>query len=144
MYVETAEIFTQCRTDQSNTHGRTQEHTSTDSYKHKEFIPSRSFSGVSAVYQSLNGPVPLTVMAATWKLYWLPFSRPEETQETGCYYWLCDWNRYNVDIICILYEDSFVFCFLIIKVSYLKLPPTSIDWWFIKYDKRAFQWIKMW
>lgn len=40
------------------------------------FLPSRSFSGVSAVYQSLTGPVPLAVMAATWKLYWLPFSRP--------------------------------------------------------------------
>lgn len=44
------------------------------------FIPSKSFSGVSAVDQSLNGPVPLAVMAATWKLYWLPFSRPVGTQ----------------------------------------------------------------
>lgn len=39
-------------------------------------LPSRSFSGVSAVYQSEGGPVPFTVMAATWKLYWLPFSSP--------------------------------------------------------------------
>lgn len=79
-------------------HTGTHTHTHLQTVTNTEFIPSRSFSGVSAVHQSLNGPVPLTVMAATWKLYWLPFSRPEETQETGCYYWLCDWNRY-VEII---------------------------------------------
>lgn len=42
-------------------------------------VPSKSFSGVSAANQSLNGPVPFAVMAATWKLYWLPFSRPAGT-----------------------------------------------------------------
>jgi len=44
--------------------------------KEEMHLPSRSFSGVSAVYQSEGGPVPFTVMAATWKLYWLPFSSP--------------------------------------------------------------------
>lgn len=42
----------------------------------EKVLPSRSFSGVSAVYQLEGGPVPLTVMADTWKLYWLPFSSP--------------------------------------------------------------------
>lgn len=47
-------------------------------------LPSRSFSGVSAVYQSEGGPVPFTVMAATWKLYWLPFSSPgKQTNKTS-------------------------------------------------------------
>lgn len=51
-------------------------------------LPSRSFSGVSAVYQSEGGPVPFTVMAATWKLYWLPFSSPgKETNKQN------KWNR---------------------------------------------------
>lgn len=56
------------------THTCTQKHTHT--LYHSLFLPSRSFSGVSAVYQSLAGPVPFAVIAATWKLYWLPFSRP--------------------------------------------------------------------
>ena len=48
---------------------------------HVRFLsPSRSFSGVSPVNHSLAVPVPLVVMAATWKLYWLPFSRPEATR----------------------------------------------------------------
>ena len=52
--------------------------------------PSRSFSGVSAVYQLDGGPVPLTVMADTWKLYWLPFSSPvkEFSTEENENYWI--------------------------------------------------------
>lgn len=40
-------------------------------------LPSRSLSKVSADSQSVAGPVPLTVRAATRKLYSVPRSRPE-------------------------------------------------------------------
>lgn len=39
-------------------------------------LPSRSLSNVSADTQSVAGPVPLTVKAATRKLYSVPRSRP--------------------------------------------------------------------
>lgn len=39
-------------------------------------LPSRSLSKVSADTQSVAGPVPLTVSAATRKLYSVPRSRP--------------------------------------------------------------------
>lgn len=41
------------------------------------FLPSKSLSKVSADSQSVAGPVPLTVRAATRKLYSVPRSRPE-------------------------------------------------------------------
>lgn len=71
--VRAVEVFTSCYTDhRCHTHA----HKNTHTLYHSLFLPSRSFSGVSAVYQSLAGPVPFAVIAATWKLYWLPFSRP--------------------------------------------------------------------
>lgn len=45
------------------------------------FLPSKSLSKVSADSQSVAGPVPLTVRAATRKLYSVPRSRPA-TQTT--------------------------------------------------------------
>lgn len=45
------------------------------------FLPSKSLSKVSADSQSVAGPVPFTVRAATRKLYSVPRSRPE-TQMT--------------------------------------------------------------
>lgn len=44
---------------------------------HCLILPSRSLSKVSADSQSVAGPVPLTVRAATRKLYSVPRSRPE-------------------------------------------------------------------
>lgn len=64
--VGAVEVFTSCYTDhRCHTHM----HTKTNVLYHSLFLPSRSFSGVSAVYQSLAGPVPFAVIAATWKLY---------------------------------------------------------------------------
>lgn len=42
-----------------------------------KILPSRSLSNVSADIQSVAGPVPLTVKAATRKLYSVPRSRPK-------------------------------------------------------------------